>query len=548
MRVLIHDVRAIKTAEITVSNIALITGKNTSGKSTIMNSVAHTLLGDRKLYGASSKKVEAVVREGTDIGTVEVSGKGWEKSSTWPGDNFESGTAPPVTVVTMGLEDPAGDYSAKDWSNFIRTLAPSKSKVGWKDFLAKMYTEGAREESDDDEDLQQLIYEKITKSWDAAAVFAKDRALQAKRDWTSATGETFGTDKSYGWQHPDFQEGSMPQDFHTTLKDLEAEYAKSVAQQEVTGGQLDELEAAYKAMADKQMATNSALQTNMVYQADNRTALGKFPGSRIYTCPCCNQRLEVSGVELVKYKVREYEIGSPAHEQLLQNKQYLEKQYNGIAEENGKLVAAMQADMTMIKKLRALDDSLDAPEIIKDQLDDVKKLLNAAQATIDAKGYFHRWKWFSTAERLLSASGMRFEATKAAVMELEPRITELAAYIFPEHDVLLAASDDGVQFLFDGRDYKTMSYNGDPNSYRLGIKTLVQILQAEQLGDNAPVLIDRFDTMDLKRQNGILSLFKNTGRPVIVAKTMAEKQAEDKLAKHGIGATYWINNGVLEAV
>ena len=71
MKLTMHNIRSIQTAEIQLDGpLTLIMGQNQSGKTTLLNTVAALMLGERNLYGATAKDATPVLREGTEVASA----------------------------------------------------------------------------------------------------------------------------------------------------------------------------------------------------------------------------------------------------------------------------------------------------------------------------------------------------------------------------------------------------------------------------------------------------------------------------------------------
>jgi len=176
--------------------------------------------------------------------------------------------------------------------------------------------------------------------------------------------------------------------------------------------------------------------------------------------------------------------------------------------------------------------------------------LTALKATKAATEAYSEWSFWNAAYDLLGPTGLRLQATIAALKELNPRIAKVAADLFPEHQVNIVELPDGagVSLRFDDMSYGMLVWDGDPNSYALRIKILFQILEAQRLGNGAFILIDRFDTLEKTHKNGVFQALIKTGVQAIIGQMANEKPEKDLLAAADVGKTFWINNGTVEAV
>ena len=205
MNFTLQNVRSLKSAELNGGGITLVTGRNNSGKTSLMNAVAAAFLGDAKIYGATKADASHVIRKGEANASVRVSSgvqengedspETWGRGLVWPfeGDIIEHGVAPPADEITMGRVDPAHDFDKKQWADFIRKICGPDAKVGWADVDAALQGEHY---------VKQWAFEVrqalTSVALISAAAMCANRAKDARRAWEKATGERFGTDKANG--------------------------------------------------------------------------------------------------------------------------------------------------------------------------------------------------------------------------------------------------------------------------------------------------------------------------------------------------------------
>ncbi len=551
--VTIRNFRSILDARFSVSHIALITGPNHSGKTAVLNGVAACFLGDSKVYDATEKNLAPVVTEGQSQASIALDGNGWDRAISWPGDITGNDVdMPMVDKITLGYVDPARDFKKAEWAGFVRSIAPSKSKLTFNDVKSKIEMEiGAEEKIGGRESDYKVLRDALDGGWDAAAKLAKGWALKFRRDWETTSGERFGEAKAASW----VADGNVPTDGFgdiETLKNacvlLRDELAVSRSREDVVGGQREDIESAVNDLQDQQRKCQGRLEMLRCCISQVQKELSYFPSSAPLACPDCGAKFEIKNGKVEKHKPGGHVYGSQAHNDLRASREHDKGLYDKAAALNGTLLAKIEAETTMLKKISTLDESVREVGVIDAELQQAERRYKACQATIEARMTFARWKLFSVADATLGVQGLRFEATKRAVTSLEPRIKEITDHIFPEYDVVFQVSESGVDVMFDGRPYKTMTWNNDANTFALGVQILCQLLTLDTWSLDCPIIIDRFDLLEIKRRGLILSFLVKSGRPAIIGQTTSKRLTEDKLATKGVGKTYFINDGVLEAV
>lgn len=551
--VTIRNFRSIKSAGFSVSNIALITGPNHSGKTAILNGVAACFLGDSKVYDATEKNTCSVVTDGQSQASIALDGHGWDRAISWPGDitgNDVDMTM--VNKVTMGYVDPARDFKKAEWAGFVRSIAPSNSKLTFKDVMASIEKQiGSKQEFEDREADYKVLRDALDGGWDAAASLAKSRAIGFKRGYETISAERFGETKAASWQADGYVPTDGVEDVQP-LRDacalLRDELAVSRSREDVVVGQREDIESAMNDLQDRQRRCQSRLETLRSSIRKVQTELSYYPSSGPFLCPDCSSKFEMQNGKPVKYQPGAHVYGSQDHNYLISSRDRDKDAYDKAAALNGSLIAKIEAETAMLKKISTFDESVREVGVIDAELQQAERRYKACQATIEARIAFARWKLFSVAGAALGVQGLRFEATKKALASLEPRIEEITGHIFPDYDVAFQASESGVDILFDGRPYKTMTWNNDANTFALGVNILCQLLTLDTWSPDCPIIIDRFDLLEIKRRGLILAFLVKSGRPAIIGQTTSKRLTEDKLAAKGVGKTYFINDGVLEGV
>ncbi len=545
MKFKITNLRAVELAETEDARITMIMGGNEAGKSAVMNGLTAALMGDPTIYGATNTNRKNVVRHKAGSASVLIQhAMGGECGISWPGRPITQLPLPTVSAVTCGLEDPADAGDKKAWVNFIRMICGGKAKI-----TGRMLRERLEALPGQNKGLVDTVIKGVKSSYDGEYELCHQRALEARRTWTQATGQTFGTSKAEGWQADYYEEAMDEAKISADIDALNVLLGKADIIEKVGGASTKVLE---KEITDcgRKMTELQHVITTQKTLVDLQTAeLSKYPPCEPCPCPHCGEPVYALPNGAV-IKRPDYGFGTPEHKALVKS----------LADENERLLTAKrdhqafkearlhaQGVLAMVNNVVDVDDTR-SPEELRGALETARTCLQAVKTTKAASAAYDAFSFHSAAKELLSPTGLRLDVMQKALPELQQRIDDVSEYIFPKRRLTLEIDAKGIDLMFDGETYKSLTWNGDPNSYKLRVKYLFQIVQAQMLGDDTPVLLDRADTLEKRHLVGLLKLVKDRNLVAVIARTMDEKPAKDKLKAAGVGLSYWLENGKLEAV
>jgi Protein of unknown function (DUF2813) len=539
IKIEVANFRSIRSADIEVDNIALVMARNTAGKTSLAQAVAAALLGDKKVYGATQKDMSTVITTGQEVASVAVDSFDWHRGITWPGELSEDGMAPPCDEITTGRINPPADFKGKDWADFIRKLAGARVRVTKEEIEARIKGfDGATD---------QLVAEamKLIRDMDAGAAVAADRAGKHRTKWEKITGDRFGTDKAAQWGAGLASRADELGELRANVDAILKAHQQAMAREALAGQSGDDLKSEIfilkKEIAELGVEVAKEDKTIEVLNAEFRS----YPSVAIQDCPHCKQKLTVHGDKIVAAKPNEKNRGSKEFGQLVSDLGIAGERKARLASELGGKKAKLEMAETTKKKIDDSDGLGASATDLELEYAKASGELNDIAAAVEAAQAFHNWEFWKAAETFFGPQGIRWELTQEALKGLAPRFEELAGQIFKGFDVKLEITPERAEVLFDGRSFSAMSWKGDPNSYRLGLQIIFQLLQAERLGAGVLVIIDRFDTLDAERRGAVMRYLAKSKWPALILQTQAtgEKPDADKLAIAKVGRTYWLEGG-----
>ena len=521
MHIVINDFRAIKHATLDVNPIALITGPHEAGKTSILQGIAATLIGDRKVFGATEDNLDTVLRNGAQTAAITIEAENWNRTLCWPGDLSESGLAPRTNDIVLGRIHPVGDFTSKQWVTFLHNLAGANEKI--------ITWERLNEELPDVRPEELVIaLKKILEQQNPDAALQRMNALRAtyRQSWEDATGEHFGPVKSGSWKAPNAEAPESLSLLEENLEVTQHRYALSVAHKELYDLYRENLHKQIDSVAEELERTENAYFT-MKDACLKRT-------DRPLHCPICflpvtEKEGELDASPFCKYDEDLHQLHNLGAEWIKLNAQHDILQEIGLSFDD-------------------LDGTYGKPEPIKEEIRVVKTVLAQTRQTQKALTYFEHWQFCDRACHLLGPFGLRFDATKKAVALLQDELDDLAGRLLPNRMITFNPTGEGLDLLVNGHDYQSVVWKDEHNSVKCSLRILFQILAARRLDPATPILIDHFDTLGQPRRENILQAIVDAGYPTIIGQFRNDKPPTDLLKKAGKGQTYWLNNGILETV
>ena len=545
MKIEIDNVRSIREARIEARGITLVTGDNMSGKTSILRSVAAALMGNPSIYGARKKNSSGVISAGSASASVMVTGDDWSAGVRWPECEPVGVSTPAASAVTMGVVSPAGSFSADQWATFIRGIAAGNGGDG-QDVIDGIEASLRKSWPDRSVAIDEIMAD-AKFGLDAVERDAKKRATSAKRDWERATGERYGTAKADGWMAEGWKEINIEEEAKRLTK-LEDSLRIASTKDITNSKSAEQLSCMTRELADKSNRLTSKLEVLRMDLRRDQREISFFPHSAPLECPCCGEKVQLRQNKLEKHEKSELEYGSERHVELTRNIEETSKKIKSLGAEKSKVTAELDATRRMLASIESDGDlSSRSADDIKSEIDAIKASMDAWRRTEDATKAAADVMFWTDVAKLASPTGVRLEKTIEAAASVQMDIDALAKKIFPGRRIRLNVSADGTDVLVDGKDYRTMVADGDPNSYALALDILFQIL-ASRSESSGVIIIDRLDTLMRERMNGVMRALRDEEITVLAARSLPERPAEDKLARHGIGSTWWIENGKVEPV
>ena len=102
------------------------------------------------------------------------------------------------------------------------------------------------------------------------------------------------------------------------------------------------------------------------------------------------------------------------------------------------------------------------------------------------------------------------------------------------------AIEADMALTYGGRPYALLSSS---EQYRL--RAVLQVAAAQFAGADL-VVIDAADVLDGPTRSGLFSMLGEAELPAVVCMTLSRREQVPDIARAGLGASYWLEDGVLE--
>jgi hypothetical protein len=481
---------------------------------------------------------------------VTISGPGGKTRIDWPSCTVTSeGKPPSASTSAAGLRTLAV-LSARDRAGLIGAiLHADPTRADLESAFADQGLAGAVET------IWQLIE---AQGWDQAHALRKEQGAQYKGEWRRVTGVNYGSRIAAAWVPKGWaaaEEKLDEEDFVDTLARAKTAHERAVAAAAVSDAEREQLirEAGEQKSGehDLQLATRAAKEAQAALEQATaaRQALPAAEAATGIPCPHCGKPLEIRRLSLVEQSLVKVEPIAAAE---------LKRRRTAIAEADGE-ISRLRGELQTKHRTAALaqvdlDKSIAAQAQVAALTPGDKsaggsvETTRAAVETAAARLLAFRQK--RDADRLsdaiatndqildvLAADGLRAKKLARVLdafngAQLKP-LTDAAQW-------KACAIEPDMALTYGGRRYGLLSTS---EQYR--VRVALQVAMARIEGADL-VVIDAADVLDAPTRSGLFRLISAAGIPAVVSMTLARREQVPDLAALRLGASYWLENGLLE--
>jgi len=547
MQIEIKNYRGCQSAAFALEQITLIGGGNAVGKSSITQAVGGVLTGNPlPLRGVSKNSAGQLVRSGTAAGSVELIQGDSSTEITWPNAKVKTtGTPPQATEYAVGLSCvlnlPAKDRSAA----LAQYLKAEPTREDFDKGLASL---------DLPADLLDQLWQGIEATgWDGALKNVKEKGARLKGQWEQITGQRYGSKKADnyipdGWE-PEL-DGLSGEALEADLNDARQLLEAAIAADAIDDSKRAELEEQADQITGlkEQIATLEAEVDEAQQKRDaarkELQALPRAEQASPLTCPCCEKPLLFEGGALVKAKPlsadevwQRQQAISDMQDECDEAQIEFENAQNVLNDHRNKLHQAQKASKELEQMQQAPDDAGDIDQA-REQVNHCESRLHAWKQKTEADGRHMNIGINAELAKQLAPDGIRRQKLVAALETVNggmARMSEASGFG-------VVALDDELSASLNGTPYHLLS-----KSERWRVRVTLQLWMASADG-SAAVIIDGADILaDRELRNGLFAVLQAIDKPALVTMALADSDLLPDLAAAGLGASYWVKNGVMVA-
>lgn len=555
----VRNFLGVSRADVELKGIVLVGGLNGAGKSSLLDAAACAALQDGSTRGQNSKKAAAaLLKEGSEAGSVTLEYDGGAVRIVYPGCDIDQSGKPPAlgTELGIGAERYAALRPTERAAQIIERWKASPDRSDLANWLAAHKPEA--EPVFPTKELADLWGRIEASGWDAVHKAAAEHATKLKGQWEQISGRKFGVAVVKKWVPAPLLEGEeydlgaeqeAAAEAKTALEQLlqhAAVDASRIAGWEEQVGDLPVLHGKLRGLIEN-AAVLSEQADRLNLERARHADIGEGPN--YLKCPGCGVT-----VKLVHEGRRESLQAITAHatpsevqaaidtlKRIDGDRAAVLKKLSDNSAEQGKVraeIAACERSKEALEKARAAGGSVGQPEIDKarerslvlDQKVAAVQKLRAGRKIVNA---FDR---HTLVVEALSTDGVRKSVLDRKLAEINAELADLSA--LAKFAPVSLAPD--LSPLFDGRAYALCS---ESEKWRVDLALTLLFNQREKASF---VLIDRLDMLNNQARPGVFLALRKLDIPALIACTAKDKGALPDLEAAKIGSVRWLTAGTLE--
>ena len=541
----VTNFRAIKSASIDVSGIALIAADNEGGKTSFIQACVSVLTGKTMpIDGIPAKKASLLVHSGTTGSEITCTSDTGESKILFP-TMEKSCVGKPVEIsdFAAGIKSLL-DCPLKDRSKMVSDLLKTNpTNAELKSALAAV---GVVSE----EVVKRIAQTVEAQGWDAAHANAKETGIKYKTLWEDTTGENFGKSKAVEWLPKEWTP-DLEKLTHDTLADAlkqEQEWLETaISDEAVDVSEMATLQSAANklpemtaAVAKLEAELNSSISVRESLQKSIRELpLPKQPDTK--PCPYCKGLLSVVNGKIELPTILTEKELQDRKDDIAEHEALFKERSDEIVKITAKLSSSRADKMISSNAEKKLKDKKPDKKSSKGTVDDCRSRVASAQARLTA---FDKKTAASKYCDLI-------EKNQAIIDVLAPdgiRLTTLKNKLQTFNDCLRHLSTVSEWANVEIKDDMHITYRGTPymlisGAAQFKARVILQLAGARFDGSQL-VLIDSADILASGRnRNGLFKMLSAAQIPAVVAMAFGGSKKVPVLKN---GHSYWIADGVAQ--
>ncbi|WP_022727261.1 hypothetical protein [Fodinicurvata sediminis] len=554
MKLSIRDYRGVERADIDLSRIALLAGRNEQGKSCLAEAARAALHGAPiPVAGINKKDAKLLLRQGAEEGSAHIEDGKLARTVAWPKAKVTDGAegAPRASAYAVGMAHLL-DLPLKERAAALAGYIDSQPDIS--DLTAAMVDIGYSEKA------AEKAWKAVSKesTWDKTYQNAQAHSTALKGQWEAVTGEKYGPKKAGNWKPEGLPEEPSREDLERDLEQTRARLKEAVGSQAVSEAEMKRLQEEADARSDDPAPLRQELekiQARLQEAEGERAALPPEEGgeNEVVKCPACEAELVVERVwkgETLLKPHNEETAKAGASKEVRKKRADLDGEIGNLksrasalnqeianAEHTAKRAEEAQQKL---EELRNQGGERDESAVTNAEAEEAaaRKKLEAFDGWVKANKLHGDIQRNDKLVELLAPEGLRRRKLAKGLGHLNEAMEKLAnAAEWP-----VVRLDENLEAHYGTRPLWQASASG-----RWRARLVMQAALA-QIDGSCALVIDEADILDFRGRNGLMALLSAAGLPALVCLTINKPALVPDLAAAKLGQSYWIEGGTAETI
>lgn len=548
LKIDVQNFRGIRSAALMCAPIALVCGRNEQGKSSIVDAVRATVMGDPQPYGLKKDDLPGkLVFRGQTNAAVRLmdEDEGRETSMTWPAGDVETTGAPfRATPVAAGMVRFTG-LNDRDRAKMLAEYLKTNPE-------ADEFLEATRKCGLDPGTLDAVWQVVKQQGWDTAWEKFKTEATKQKGAWEAITGDRYGTKvgttwrpKGWGPDHEALTDSDIAEDILASREAVEAAIG-TVAINEGEKKRLEGLAANIPKLQQllKTRETDGKQAKAALEQAErDLQAIPVLEPDNWPKCPHCQKAVAVRAgqkgqtvLEIPKKALDEKERDKLKNQTEDAQRVFDEARQKYDEARNTYEVCSKDLRVAQDSKAQLEQSNPDAPKVNIDELRaDLKRAEGFAAAKVKIRDAVKKHSEIIArlaVVEVLAPEGLRQTKLTEKLGQFNESLASLCEVA--SWGPVVIGPDLGVTL--NGYRYALCATSG-----QMRIDVTLQCALAMRDGSEL-LLVDDADQLDAKGRNGLFALLGHTEKYALVGMMLLKSGQAPDLAAADAGRSYWIDD------
>lgn len=540
----IHNFRGITEAKIDLSRVALLVGKNYSGKTSVARAIASAITGENTFDGLKKAEVKKLVNNKSKTSLIKITTNTGEIIKKLPDDKISTTKNPnlymsPYAAGIKSILDKNIDNKARS-KFFIELLEANPTKEDLNEALASEFI--------DTEILEDLWTQIEQEGWDNVYDEYTSQAKEKKGAWKEVTHETYGKVKAQAWtpdEAIDFETLNIEEE-NSKLIDLQIQYENSIKDSALHSYRINELEAL---ISNKENYSNQLKEFKKEAKSLNKKLETQQENELFnFNCPECKidlllERQEANSNILVKStSIKKPKKSSADITKLQTDLSNVNSSINKLTQD---LEAIKKAEKELAKINKELDKTSSTnPDAIQSDIETLKLNISNYNRWLRADQIHNEIEQDLTIANLLSPTGLRKQTLTS---QIEKFNNDILASLCKEFNTQLITLDEDMNVYFGDNIYHIK----DPD-YLLSkceqymVRTVLQVAIAK-LDGSSLIIIDNADELNSPDDKSYLfNMVIKSQIPTLICMAMQPTEKIPNLSAVNVGITYKVDKGIVE--